>query len=92
MALFSSYFTLFDFNSYFESVNLFTKNDKNVIIKPKKIKKEETVKGIKYTFTIPPGYGVESLNKFKEGIESAIGEKIEFDYFSKYYMLCSSYR
>ena len=77
----------FDFNSYFKSVNLFTKNDKNVIIKPKKIKKEETVKGIKYTFTIPPGYGVESLNKFKEGIESALGYKVEFDYFSKYWTI-----
>ena len=77
----------FDFNSYFESVNLFTKNEKGVIIKPKKIKKEETVKGIKYTFTIPPGYGVESLNKFKDGIESALGEKVEFDYFSKYWTI-----
>ena len=77
----------FDFSSYFETVNLFTKNDKDIIIKPKKIKKEETVKGIKYTFTIPPGYGTESLNKFKDGIESALGEKVEFDYFSKYWTI-----
>ena len=28
----------FDFSSYFETVNLFTKNDKDIIIKPKKIK------------------------------------------------------
>ena len=54
----------FDFNSYFDTVKLYTQNG-NDKIKPKLIKKSETEKGEKYIFTIPPGYGKESLNKFK---------------------------
>lgn len=76
----------FDFNSYFDTVKLYTQNG-NEKIKPKLINKSQTEKGEKYIFTIPPGYGKESLTKFKDGLESAIGYKLEFDFEGKEWII-----
>lgn len=76
----------FDFNSYFDTVKLYTQTE-NEKIKPKLIRKSETEKGEKYIFTIPPGYGKESLNKFKDGMESAIGYKLEFNFEGKEWII-----
>ena len=67
----------FDFNKYFEQVKLYTQDGDNKI-KPKLINKEENVKGMKYTFTIPPGYGIDSLLKYKDGVEAVLGFRTDF--------------
>ena len=78
--------TPFNFNQYFDDVKLYTVTGKGVI-KPKQIKKEKTIKGEKYIFSIPVGFGSESLLKFKDSLESAIGYKTEFSFESKYWTI-----
>ena len=76
----------FDFNKYFEQVKLYTQVDDNKI-KPKLINKEENVKGMKYTFSIPPGYVIDSLLKYKDGIEAVLGFRTDFTIEGKHWII-----
>lgn len=78
--------TPFNFKEYFDDVKLYTVTGKGVI-KPKQIKKEKTIKGEKYIFSIPVGFGCESLLKFKDSLESAIGYKTEFSFEGNYWII-----
>ena len=78
--------TPFNFKQYFDDVKLYTVTEKGVI-KPKQIKKEKTIKGEKYIFSIPVGFGSDSLLKYKDSLESAIGYKTEFIFEGKYWII-----
>lgn len=76
----------FNFDEYFKNINLCTviNNEKQY---PSLINAHETNEGEKFIFTIPTGYGKDSLNKFKDGLESAIGFGIEFSYIGTYWII-----
>ena len=76
----------FDFENYFNIVGLETKHGEDVYT-PDLVKKEETNCGTKYYLKIPPGYGEDSLNKYKEGLISAIGKNIIMTYEGKYWCI-----
>lgn len=76
----------FDFENYFNIVGLETKQGENVYT-PSLVKKEETNCGTKYYFKIPPGYGEDSLNKYKDGLVSAIGKNIIMTYEGKHWCI-----
>lgn len=78
--------TPFNFKQYFDDVKLYTVTGKGVI-KPKQIKKEKTIKGEKYIFSIPVGFGCESLLKYKDSLECAIGYKTEFSFKGNYWII-----
>lgn len=76
----------FNFKHYFDDVKLYTVTTKGVI-KPQQIKKEKTIKGEKYIFSIPVGFGSESLLKYKDSLDSAIGYKTEFSFEGNYWII-----
>ena len=76
----------FDFEKYFNIVGLETKHGDNVYT-PNLVKKEETNCGTKYYFKIPPGYGEDSLNNYKDGLVSAIGKNIIMTYEGIYWCI-----
>ena len=76
----------FDFEKYFNIVGLETKQGEDVYT-PDLVKKEETNCGTKYYFKIPPGYGEDSLNKYKDGLVSAIGKNIIMTYEGKHWCI-----
>lgn len=76
----------FDFNNYFDIVGLFTEYN-NEKISPKLIKTVKTNIGYNYHFTIPPGFGQDRLLKYKDGLECAIGNKIEINFEGKHWII-----
>lgn len=76
----------FDFNNYFDVIGLYVETEKEKII-PQLIKTDETKIGTNYHFTIPPGYGKDRLLKYKDGLECAIGNKIEFNFKDKHWII-----